>query len=272
MKKNKVLLGAFLVVSGLILAACGSSNASTPKGQEQTVKDKGTLTVALSPDYPPFEFQMIKDGKNEIVGSDIDLANAIGKKLGVKVKISPMDFNNVLASLTTGKADLAISGISEQPDRKKSYDFSDVYYSAENYIVVKKSDVNKYKTLADFDGKKIATQKGSIQENIAKTSMAKSVEIALPTIGDEVNEIKGGMVQGAIVEDLIAKAYVSANPDLAILPVTVPNPKDNYGYAIAMPKGSDMKNTVNEVLKSLKDSGALEKSIQSNYKLSQTVK
>ena len=115
------------------LAACGSSS----KNQLTKIKDKGTLTVAVSPDYAPFEFQMLKDGKNTVVGSDIDLANEIGKALGVKVNIQAMDFNNVLASVTSGKADIAISGISADEDRKKAYDFSDSYYSAQNVIVVK---------------------------------------------------------------------------------------------------------------------------------------
>ena len=105
--------------------------------QVDKVKKAGVLKVALSPDYPPFEFQIIKDGKNTVVGSDVDLANAIGKKLGVKVKIESMDFNNVLASLNTGKADIAISGISKEPSREKSVNFSDVYYTASNYLVVK---------------------------------------------------------------------------------------------------------------------------------------
>src|SRR5574337_1873146 len=82
------------------LAACGASS----KNGLTKIKDKGTLTVAVSPDYAPFEFQMLKDGKNVVVGSDIDLANEIGKALGVKVKIQAMDFNNVLASVTSGKA------------------------------------------------------------------------------------------------------------------------------------------------------------------------
>ena len=91
-----------------------------------------------------------KDGKNEIVGSDVDLAKEIGKALGVKVNIQAMDFNNVLASVTSGKADIAISGISSDPDRAKAYDFSDSYYTANNVIVVKKEHQDKFATIADF--------------------------------------------------------------------------------------------------------------------------
>mgnify|MGYP002246773478 FL=1 len=59
------------------------------------------------------------DGKDTIVGADVEIAKAIGEELGVKVKFSSMSFNNVLASLQSGKADVAISGVSATPERKK---------------------------------------------------------------------------------------------------------------------------------------------------------
>ena len=92
MNLKKIALGVVALTSIVTLAACGSSSS---KDSLAKIKDKGTLTVALSPDYAPFEFQMLKDGKNEIVGSDVDLAKEIGKALGVKVNIQAMDFNNV---------------------------------------------------------------------------------------------------------------------------------------------------------------------------------
>ncbi|MGO3420621.1 transporter substrate-binding domain-containing protein [Lactococcus cremoris] len=158
MNKNvkKMTLGLVGLAAVATLAACGNGKSAT--NQVDKVKKAGVLKVALSPDYPPFEFQIIKDGKNTVVGSDVDLANAIGKKLGVKVKIESMDFNNVLASLNTGKADIAISGISKEPSREKSVNFSDVYYTASNYLVVKKSDLGKYSSVDDFKGKKVAAQ------------------------------------------------------------------------------------------------------------------
>src|SRR5574341_2015283 len=133
---------------------------------------------------------MLKDGKNEIVGSDVDLANEIGKALGVKVKIQAMDFNNVLASVTSGKADIAISGISADEERKKAYDFSDSYYSAQNVIVVKKANQDKLKTLAEFKGKKVAAQKGSVQEKVATEQVKDASLVALIKTGQAINELK----------------------------------------------------------------------------------
>ncbi len=273
MKKMKKMKKMMLALVGLVavasLAACGNAQGTSIK----KIQDKGTLTLAVSPDYPPFEYQTIKNGKNTVVGIDIDLANAIAKKLNVKLKISTMDFNNVLTTLSQGKADLAISGISATTDRKKTFDFSNVYYDATNEIVVKKSELAKYTNLSDFKGAKLAAQKGSTQEKAVTSQITGSTLVSLAATGDEINEVKGGMVNGAVLEDMIAKSYVSANPDLAIAQVKIPNLKSNPGMAVAITKGSSaLQSKINSVIKSLQSSGELEQIIQKNYAESQKVK
>ncbi|MGM9886197.1 MULTISPECIES: transporter substrate-binding domain-containing protein [unclassified Lactococcus] len=263
---KKMMLGLVGLAAVATLAACGSSNSDSVK----KIEDKGTLVLAVSPDYPPFEYQTIKNGKNTVVGVDIDLANAIAKKLNVKLKISAMDFNNVLTSLSQGKADIAISGISATSKRKEAFDFSNVYYDANNVVVVKKSDLNKYKSLSDFKNLKLAAQKGSTQETAVTSQITGSTLVSLTSTGDEINEVKGGMVAGAVLEDMIAKSYVAANSDLAIANVDLPNLKDNPGMAVAVPKGStELTDKINEVIKEMKSSGELEKIIQENYAASQ---
>ncbi|PCR98951.1 transporter substrate-binding domain-containing protein [Lactococcus fujiensis] len=268
-KMKKMLLGLVGLVAVGTLAACSNTSGTSVK----KVQDSKQLVLAVSPDYPPFEYQTIKNGKNTVVGIDIDLANAIAKKLDVKLKVSTMDFNNVLTALSQGKADIAISGISATTDRKKSFDFSNVYYDATNEIVVKKSDLSKYNSISDFKGLKLAAQKGSTQETAVNNQITGSVLVSLAATGDEINEVKGGMVSGAVLEDMIAKSFVAANPDLAIANVKIPNLKSNPGMAVAVQKGStELTSKINEVISEMKSSGELEKIIQENYTASQKVK
>lgn len=265
---KKVLLGLVGLSAIVMLAACGSSSANAVK----SIQDKKTLTVALSPDYPPFEYQTIKDGKNQTVGSDVELAKKIADKLGVELKINEMSFDNVLATLSQGKADLGISGISKTAEREKSFDFSNVYYTSPNKIVIKKSDLNKYKSLSDFKGQKIAAQKGTTQESTVKDNIKDATLVSLAKIGDEINEIKVGKIAGALIEEMVAINYVEANPDLAIVDFTLPKNVETpgEGTAIALKKGSsDLKDKVNEVIKELVDSGEMKKIIQKNYDESQ---
>lgn len=100
---KKLLLGLAGIFALTSLAACSSSTNTLDK-----VKNKGTLTVALNPHFAPFEFKTIQDGKDTIAGADIEIAKVIGDELGVKVKFSEMSFDNVLASVQSGKADIAI--------------------------------------------------------------------------------------------------------------------------------------------------------------------
>ncbi|MCJ1971618.1 transporter substrate-binding domain-containing protein [Lactococcus carnosus] len=265
-------LGLVLVSLGAIvaLAACGADKKSGADKYLSKIKDKGTLTVALNPDFAPFEFQIIKDGKNEIVGSDVDLANEIGKSLGVKVKFQAMDFNNVLASVQSGKADIAVSGISATAERKKAYDFSTPYYTAKNVMIVKKSNLATYKKLSDFSGVKVAVQKGSVQENIVSDQIKGVNAVSLIKNGQMINELKNDTVSGVVFEEPIAKAYVSANPDLTIVSSIQFDSSKSDSYAIALPKDSgNLKTEVDKVIKKLKADGQIDKLVEKNFELSQ---
>ena len=107
------------------------------------------------------------NGKSKIVGADIHLAQAIADELGVALSLSPMSFNNVLASVASGKADLAISGISYTKERAKVYGFSNSYYDTENLVVIAARKATKLTKLADLKGQKVGVQKGTIQETLA---------------------------------------------------------------------------------------------------------
>ena len=263
---KKILLGLVGLAAVGALAACGKSDTDSV----QKIQKNKQIVLAVSPDYPPFEYRTVKNGRSTVVGIDVDLAKAIAKKLDVKLKVNSMDFDNVLTSLAQGKADLGISGISATAERKNTFDFSNVYYDATNEVVVKKSNLNKYNKITDFKGLKLAAQKGSTQEAAVNKQLKGSVLVSLPGVGDEINEVKGGQVTGAVMEDMIAKSYVSENPDLAVAKVKIPNLKSNPGMAVALQKGStSLQKQVNEVIKEMKANGQLDKIIQENYKASQ---
>ncbi|GAX47178.1 hypothetical protein RsY01_776 [Lactococcus reticulitermitis] len=267
---KKVMLGFIVATAMLTLAACGSSKKAESNHYVDQIKDKGTLTVALNPEFAPFEFQVIKDGKNTIVGSDIDLANEIGKVLGVTVKFQAMDFNNVLASVESGKADIAISGISATPERQKAYDFSTPYYTAKNVMIVQKSQANAYQSLQAFDGKKVAAQKGTVQENIVTEQVKGSKLVSLTKNGQMINELKNGTVSGVVFEEPIAKAYVAANPDLTIVSSIDFDSSKSDSYAIALPKNSgNLKKEIDKVITQLKAEGKIETFVETNFELSQ---
>ncbi|MDR0298154.1 MAG: transporter substrate-binding domain-containing protein [Streptococcaceae bacterium] len=261
---KKLIALAALAASLVTLAACSGTSSSS--SQLKKIQDKGTIVVATNAEFAPFEFQMIVNGKNTIVGSDIDLANEIGKELGVKVQIDNMDFNNVLASVQSGKADLALAGLSANAQRKQAFDFSSVYYQDPNLILIKKANLSKFTKISDFDGKQVTAQTGSIQEGVIKDQMPKASEVSLTDNGNIVTEVQGGQVAAAVLDGIVAKQYVDANPDLAIANVTLQ--QSNDGMGIAMKKNSgDLLKKVNDVIAKLKASGWITKDVDKNIAL-----
>lgn len=191
--------------------------------------------IATESEFAPFEFKILIDAKDSFVGADIELENAIADTLGVDVDFSLMSFNNVLASVTSGKADIAIARVSVTDERKKAYDFSDAYYEAENVVIIKKSDEATYTTLESLAGKAVGAQKGSIQENIAKDQLPDSSLVSLTSNGEMINELKNNQLQAVVLGKAIAEGNVLQNDDLMIADMTLES-NDIDAYAVALPK------------------------------------
>ncbi|HEM5085864.1 TPA: transporter substrate-binding domain-containing protein [Streptococcus suis] len=249
---KKILALAATVLAGLTLAACSSTSSQSALDK---IKEKGTLVVATSPDYAPFEFQALVDGKNEVVGADIMLAQKIADELGVKLEVSAMSFDNVLSSVQNGKADIAIAGLSYSEDRAKVFDFSESYYQISDVLLIKKDSTNSLTSIDAMSGKTLAVQKGSTQESYAQENISQANIISLTLMGEAVNELKSGKVDAILMDSPVAAGYVSQNSDLAVASVEFPTIDEN-SKVIALPKGSaELKTTIDKVIAEVKASG-----------------
>lgn len=272
MKLKKILLATVAIMAGVSLAACsGSSSKKASTSNLEKIKEKGTLVVATSPDYAPFEFQTLVDGKNKVVGADILLAEKLAKELGVKLEISSMNFDNVLNAVQSGKADIAIAGLSYTTERAKVFDFTEKYYQVTDMLLVKKSDVDKYKDVDALKGKKLAVQKGTTQETYAKENLKDAHVVSLTIVGEAINELNNGQVDAIMLDSSVAEGYASQNSDLAIAAAKFPEHESN-AKVIALPKGSDdLKKAFDKVIKEVADSGEYNKYLQevSKYTVSE---
>lgn len=268
--KLKKIAGALIALAAVAtLAACGGNNNSSSSKDEslESVKKAGVLTVATSPDFAPFEFQTKVDGKNKVVGADIDLVNAIADELGVKVQIKQMSFDAVLAYVQQGKADIGASGITATADRKKNLNFTDSYYNPEQVLVVNKKDAATIKTVADLKDKKIAAQKGSIQEAIIQDQIKGSTLVSLKTVPDMAVQLKQGTIAGMLLDGPIAESYVETNSDLTTTELTFSTP-DDEAFSLALPKDADALTTeINKIIKKLADEGKIDEFVKTNNEL-----
>lgn len=108
----------------------GQHPYTSPEGVDRS---KGALVMGTNAQFPPYE--LIDDGK--VVGFDADMMQAVCDKLGYELKIEDMDFDSIIAAISSGKVDVGVAGMSVDPDRLKSVDFSDSYTTAKQVIIVR---------------------------------------------------------------------------------------------------------------------------------------
>ena len=179
-----------------------------------------------------------------------------------------MDFKGLLAALQTGNVDFVIAGMTPTEERKESVDFSKIYYDAEQGLLIRTEDKEKYKSIDDLHGMKVGAQKGTIQEEVAEKRIKDSQVKALGKITDLTLELKNKKVDGVVLAVPVANAYVKANPDLVLSPYINFGKED--GVAIAVKKGNqELVDAINSTIDRLMEEKALDKFIQDATALSE---
>jgi polar amino acid transport system substrate-binding protein len=257
MKKIIAVILAVLMLTAL--CACGAKKEEAPANPYGLVSP-GKLTVATSPDFAPYEFYAIDgSGDPQLAGFDIALAGYIAAKMGLELEMVPIDFDGVLMELQTKKVDLGIAGLSPDPDRMNSMDFSDIYYMGGQSFVTVKGNEDKFQTLADTNKAEyqIGAQTGSIQVGLAEENSPDADIIQLAKVTDIIAELLAGKLDGAYIETAVAQSYAVNYPDLAIV---LDVPYDVEGSAIGVSKGNaELLKAVNEAIAAAKADGSMDK-------------
>lgn len=266
---KKLLVVLMMMV--LMLTGCTKSTSSNEAGsgdasvgntqdlnQLEKIKAAGKIVVGTSADYPPYEFHAIIDGKDEIVGFDIEIAKEIALALGVELEIQDMNFDSVLAGVGRGLIDIGIAGINPDPERDESMDFSQIYYYAGQTALVAADKASEYNSLEDFAGKTVGVQIGTVQEEIAKTQMEGTIVKSLGKNPDLVLELKTGMIDAILLEQVVAKSYAKQNPDLAVADKILIGAEDNGASVITAEGESELMDEINKILSELIASGKIE--------------
>ncbi|MFD4247915.1 ABC transporter substrate-binding protein [Streptomyces sp. NPDC058525] len=184
-------VGAIAVAGALILTGCGDQTDSGSAAKEKTsdaplfsklpkkIQDAGVIKVGSDTAYAPMEY--VEGGK--IIGVDPDIADALGKQLGVKFQFTSGTFDGLITSLETGRQDIAMSSITDNKKRQegldddgkkvgKGVDFVD-YFSSGVSLLVKKGNPENIKSLDDLCGKTVAVQRGTTYEDTFKAQAEK---------------------------------------------------------------------------------------------------
>ena len=259
--------------TGVTAAKVDLSSIAGDGDRLDKIIEAGVITCATSPDFAPNEFQDISSGEVKYVGADIDLANYIADFLGVKLEIKPMDFDAVKAAVTTGQADIAISGFAYTEERAESMELSEFFNTDDKEgqgVLVLKKDVDKYKTAEDFKGKKVAAQNSSVQYELTVAQLGEDVCQPIVNINDAIMMLKTGKVDGVALDMANAELYVGNYDDTAICEF-----KFDYtssGNVAAVKKGeTKLINAVNLIIKDVNDKGLYTKWREEAIKLAKSL-
>lgn len=245
MKKIICITLALIMALGVtgLFASCGN-------------KDEKTLVMATNAAFPPYEY---KDGE-KFAGIDVELAQAIADKLGMKLEIQDVEFGSIVGGVESGKFDIGMAGMTVTEDRKKQVNFSDTYANGVQVVIVKTDSA--IQSLDDItSANKIGVQQDTTGDIYAsdkpeKGGYGEDAVVRYKTGADAVQALVSGKVDCVIIDKEPAKSFVQANAGLKILDTEY----TNEDYAIAINKSNtDLLDKINKALDELKKDGTVDK-------------
>ena len=239
-----------VVCMGLGLTGCGAKATSG-------TLDKDTLVVGLDDTFAPMGF---RDENGEITGFDIDLAKAMGEKLGKKIEFQSIDWNMKETELNGGNIDFIWNGYSISDERKKQVDFS-VPYLKNRQIIITLAD-SDIATKADLEGKVVAAQTGSTAvdaieaEPEVMATFKDGKPVTYESNNDVLMDLEAGRVDAAVADEIIIRYYISKKGEEKYKILEEDFGEEEYG--VGMRKGDTaMVEAFNKAYKELKEDGTV---------------
>jgi putative lysine transport system substrate-binding protein len=254
--KNKFTKVIVLMVSTiLLLAGCGTSKGSVSGSSEDN-----TFTVGLEAGYAPFNWTQSDDsnggvkidGSAEFAGGyDVEIAKKVAEGLRKELVIVKTEWDGLVPSLTSGKIDAIIAGMSPTAERKKTIDFSDNYYTSNLVMVVKKG--SKYAgatSIQDFKGAKITAQLNTFHYSVIDQIEGVDKKTAMDNFPSMRVALESGMIDGYVSERPEGVSASAANENYVMVEFEdgFKTSADDTAIAVGLKKGTDLTNKINKIL------------------------
>ncbi|MEV7631768.1 basic amino acid ABC transporter substrate-binding protein [Microbacterium sp. NPDC089318] len=266
MKRRPLIFGTAVAAAAVLaLSGCASSPGSDADGDKPAsgsdsvdyglVAD-GTLTVCSDIPYPPFEFEGGDNGTG-YTGFDIDLLDAIAKKLDLELSVQDTGFEALQsgATLLAGTCDLGASAMTITDERKANIDFSEPYYdSLQSLLVRADSDI---KSIDDLDGKNVGVQQGTTGEIYAKENAKGAELVQYPSDGELWPAMQSGQIDAILQDQPVNLVHEKADPAYTI--VETYETDESYGFAFAKGEKTELREAIDDALKELRDDGEYDK-------------
>ena len=247
---------AVLAAVAVLLTACGggSDEASSDLAR---VKEAGVLKVGTEGTYSPFSYHDPKT--NELVGYDVEVIDAVAKKLGVEAEYVETPWDAIFAGLTSQRFDVVANQVTRNEERQGLYGLSDTYTVSEG-VIATRADDSSITSLADLKGKKSAQSLTSNWAQVAKDAGA-DVE-SVEGFTQAITLLKQKRVDATVNDNLAVLDYQKSTGDTSVK--IAGKTGDVSEQVVATRKGSDLVAAINKALADLKADGTL-KTISEKY-------
>jgi cystine transport system substrate-binding protein len=197
------------LATALLLTACGGGDSDDAASASGGSSSGGTIRVATEGTYAPFSFHDSANG-NELTGYDVEVAKAVGAKIGMKVEFEETQFDGIFAGLEAKRFDMIANQIGVNPDRQAKYLFS-TPYTYSNGVVITRADDTSVSSLADIAGK---TSAQSTTSNFAKTATDAGAKIeAVEGFTQAITLLKQSRVDVTVNDSLAFLQYEKTTGD-----------------------------------------------------------
>ena len=272
LKKMLVLaLSAAMLLT--VLTGCGSSETAAPQDEQATeapateqpaatastlleqIEAKGKLVVGTEAQYAPYEF---KDLDANFVGCDMWLAQQIADSLGVELEIVDMSFAGIIPAVQSGQVDLGIAAFTNTPERAEEIDFSNLYETSAQLLIVKTGNADTYSAKEALAGQKVGAQKGTIQSQLIQSALPDSELFELEKYPALALEVQNGNIAGLVVDQAVGESLVAnSNGELEVSNFEFSAEEASFGKSVVIAKGNeDLVAAVNEVIDKVVSDGS----------------
>lgn len=271
--KKMLVLALSAVMLLAVLTGCGSSETAAPQDEQATeapateqpaatastlleqIEAKGKLVVGTEAQYAPYEF---KDLDANFVGCDMWLAQQIADSLGVELEIVDMSFAGIIPAVQSGQVDLGIAAFTNTPERAEEIDFSNLYETSAQLLIVKTGNADTYSTKEALAGQKVGAQKGTIQSQLIQSALPDSELFELEKYPALALEVQNGNIAGLVVDQAVGESLVAnSNGELEVSNFEFSAEEASFGKSVVIAKGNeDLVAAVNEVIDKVVSDGS----------------
>jgi len=230
---------------------------SSPGAALHRIKQKGELVVGLSGNQPPFN---ATTKKGEIIGFEPDMAEMLAEAMGVKLRLLPMHFSQLLPALEAGRIDMIMSGMTMTSERNMTHAFVGPYYVSGKGLLTKFKGLASIKDSSEMDDPNttLAALKGSTSQAFVEKNAPKARLILTENYDEGVDLVINDKVNAFVADFPICSLSVLRYPDKGLIPLVAPLTYEPIG--IALPAGDYLLvNLVENFLRSLQGSGQMKK-------------